>query len=56
MSESREKQVDMDMDTSNGYHCPNGDTLQELNDCANRMRITAIEITHAANSGYNMHL
>jgi hypothetical protein len=56
VNESREKQANMDMDTSNGYHCPNGDTLQELNDCANRMRITSIEITHAANSGYVIDL
>lgn len=42
------------MDSSaaaNGYHCPNAETVQELNDLANRMRITAIQITNAANSG-----
>uniref|UniRef100_A0A914WTD5 Transketolase signature 1 domain-containing protein n=1 Tax=Plectus sambesii TaxID=2011161 RepID=A0A914WTD5_9BILA len=51
-SNSSDHSEKMDMDTSNGYHCPNGDTLQELQDCANRMRITSIEITAAANSGH----
>lgn len=29
-----------------------GETLQELQDCANRIRITSIEITTAAKSGF----
>lgn len=41
----------MDSAANNGYHCPNGETIQELKDLANRMRITAIQITNAANSG-----